>query len=316
MLIRRAPDIRPSEITPESIYLNRRTFMVGAGSVLAGSALLPGTAFAAVEPMALPNVAKSPYTVDEKINTYKEITTYNNFYEYGTDKSDPAVSAPDLLKPSPWTVKVGGECNKPGTIDIDDFIKTSALEERVYRHRCVEAWSMVIPWVGVSLASVIKRFEPNGNAKYVAFQTLEDTAQMPGEKQDFIYPWPYTEGLRMDEAMNELSLLSVGLYGKTLPAQNGAPIRLVVPWKYGFKDIKSIVAINFVRTQPKTMWNTLAANEYGFYANVNPHHDHPRWSQARERRIGEFLRRPTLMFNGYTEQVASLYSGMNLDVYY
>ncbi|HEY1720248.1 MAG TPA: protein-methionine-sulfoxide reductase catalytic subunit MsrP [Magnetospirillaceae bacterium] len=315
MLIRRAPDIRPSEITPESIYLGRRAFMAGTGALLAGSAI-PGIAFADVEPQALPKVIKSKYTVDEKVNSYKEITTYNNFYEYGTDKGEPAVNAPGLLKPSPWTVTVDGECNKPGTVDVDDFIKTSALEERVYRHRCVEAWSMVIPWVGVPLADVIKRFEPNGNAKYVAFQTLDDPKQMPGEKSDLVYPWPYTEGLRMDEAMNALTLLSVGLYGKTLAAQNGAPIRLVVPWKYGFKDIKSIVRISFVRNQPKTMWNQIAADEYGFYANVNPNHDHPRWSQAKERRIGEFLRRPTLMFNGYTEQVASLYSGMNLDTWY
>ena len=316
MLIRRAPDIRPSEITPESLYLDRRSFMAGAGSILAGSALLPAAALAAIEPKDLANIAKSKYVLDEKINTYKEITTYNNFYEYGIDKSDASENAPDLLQPSPWTVKVDGECAKPGTIDVDDFIKTGALEERVYRHRCVEAWSMVIPWAGVPLASVLKRFEPTANAKFVAFQTLEDTKQMPGEKDTVIYPWPYTEGLRMDEAMNELTLLAVGLYGKTMPAQNGAPIRLVVPWKYGFKSIKSIVAIKFVEAQPKTLWNELAPNEYGFYSNVNPHHDHPRWSQAKERRIGEFLRRPTLMFNGYAEQVASLYAGMDLDTYY
>lgn len=316
MLFRSAPDILPSEITPESIYLNRRTLMLGAGSILAAGALLPRSARAEVEPMDLPNVKKSAYTVDEKINSYKEITSYNNFYEYGTDKGDPAVSAPDLLKPRPWSVKVEGECDKPGTIDIDDFIKTSALEERVYRHRCVEAWSMVIPWVGVPLADVLKRFAPNSNAKFVAFQTLMDTDQMPGEKQDYIYPWPYTEGLRMDEAMHPLTLLAVGLYGKTLPAQNGAPIRLVVPWKYGFKGIKSIVAIRFVTSQPKTLWNALNPGEYGFYSNVNPNHDHPRWSQAKERRIGEFLRRPTLMFNGYADQVASLYTGMDLDKYY
>ncbi len=316
MLLRHAPDIRPSEITPESIYVNRRTLMVGAGSMLAASALLPRGALAAVEPRDLANIAKSKYMVDEKMNSFKEITTYNNFYEYGIEKSDPAENAPDLLKPSPWSVKVDGECAKTGTIDIDDFIKTSALEERVYRHRCVEAWSMVIPWVGVPLSSVLKRFEPNSNAKFVAFQTLDDVKQMPGEKETEIYPWPYTEGLRIDEAMNELTLLSVGLYGKTLPAQSGAPIRLVVPWKYGFKSIKSIVAIKFVQTQPKTLWNQLAPNEYGFYSNVNPKHDHPRWSQAKERRIGEFARRPTLMFNGYADQVASLYTGMDLDTYY
>jgi sulfoxide reductase catalytic subunit YedY len=316
MLLRSAPDILPSEITSESIYLSRRSLMVGAGSILAAGVALPGAADAAVEPQVLANVKKSAYTVDEKVNSFIEITSYNNFYEYGTDKGDPAVNAPDLLKPSPWTVKVEGECAKPGTIDIDDFIKTSALEERIYRHRCVEAWSMVIPWVGVPLADVLKRFEPNSSAKFVAFQTLEDPAQMPGEKQDYIYPWPYTEGLRIDEAMNPLALLAVGLYGKTLPAQNGAPIRLVVPWKYGFKSIKSIVAIKFVTSQPKTLWNAINPGEYGFYSNVNPSHDHPRWSQAKERRIGEFLRRPTLMFNGYADQVASLYIGMDLDKYY
>ena len=231
--------------------------MVGAGSILAAGALVPRIAHAEAEPIDLANVKKSAYTVDEKVNSYKEITTYNNFYEYGTDKGDPAVNAPDLLKPRPWSVKVEGECAKPGTIDIDDFIKTSALEERIYRHRCVEAWSMVIPWVGVPLADVLKRFEPSSSAKFVAFQTLEDPVQMPGEKEDYIYPWPYTEGLRIDEAMNPLALLAVGLYGKTLPAQNGAPIRLVVPWKYGFKSIKSIVAIRFVTSQPKTLWNAI-----------------------------------------------------------
>ena len=318
MLIRRAPDILPSEITPESIYLNRRKLMVGAGSILAASALAPGRARAAdYEPHDLANIAKTPYAVgDEKINTYKEITTYNNFYEYGTDKEDPSDNAPGLLKPSPWSVKVGGLCAKPGTIDVDDFVKTSKLEERIYRHRCVEAWSMVIPWVGVPLGEALKQYEPAGDAKFVAFQTLMDPKQMPGETRRFEYPWPYTEGLRMDEAMHPLAILAVGLYGKTLPAQNGAPIRLVVPWKYGFKSIKSIVAIDFVATQPKTMWNTIAPEEYGFYSNVNPNHDHPRWSQARERRIGEFARRPTLMFNGYADRVASLYAGMDLDKYY
>lgn len=309
MLIRPAPDVRPSEITPRDVYLNRRSLMVGAGSLIGASLLASRRARAA----ALPNLAKGPFGTDEKQNTLEQITTYNNFYEYGTDKSDPSHNAPGKLKTSPWTVKVGGECDKPGTIDVDSFIKASKLEERIYRLRCVEAWSMVIPWDGVPLGPVLKGFEPNSNAKFVAFQTLMDVNQMPGEADTFVYPWPYTEGLRMDEAMHPLTILAVGLYGETLPAQNGAPIRLVVPWKYGFKSIKSIVAIDFVKEQPKTLWSQLAPEEYGFYSNVNPHHDHPRWSQAKERRIGEFLRRPTLMFNGYGDQVASLYTGMDLD---
>ena len=318
MLIRRAPDILPSEITPESAYLSRRTLMAGAGSILAAGALAPSFARAAdYEPHDLANVTKTSYAVgDEKINSYKEITNYNNFYEYGTDKSDPADNAPGLLKPSPWTVRVDGECAKPGTIDVDAFMSSMKLEERVYRHRCVEAWSLVIPWVGVGLGDVLKQFEPNSNAKFVAFQTLDDSKQMPGEGRKFEYPWPYKEGLRIDEAMHPLTLLAVGLYGKTMPAQNGAPIRLVVPWKYGFKGIKSIVAIKFVTSMPPTMWNTINAGEYGFYSNVNPEHDHPRWSQRTERRIGEFRRRETLMFNGYADQVASLYTGMDLDKWY
>ena len=315
MLIRHAPDIRSSEITSESLYIGRRSLMLGAGTALAAASLLPRVARANFEPGALANVIETDYKTDPKldpVNTYKDITSYNNFYEFGTDKSDPAENAPETLKPSPWSVKVDGECDKPGMIDVDDFVKTSKLEDRIYRHRCVEAWSMVIPWVGVGLGDVLKRHEPNSNAKFVAFQTLEDTKMMPGEAETYAYPWPYTEGLRIDEAMHPLTLLSVGLYGKTLPAQSGAPIRTVLPWKYGFKSIKSIVAINFVQSQPKTLWNTLAPDEYGFYSNVNPKHDHPRWSQARERRIGEFFRRPTLMFNGYADQVASMYAGMDL----
>lgn len=309
MLIRRPPDIRPSEITPHSAYLNRRQLMAGAAAALA---LGPGGLAGRAQAGALPNVAKTAFMVDEKQTSLQDVTHYNNFYEYGLEKEQPAERAPGLLKPLPWKVVVEGACAKPGTINIDDFIKTSALEERVYRHRCVEAWSMVIPWVGVPLGSVLKQFEPGSKAAYVSFETLMDPQQMPGETSSFIYPWPYTEGLRMDEAMHPLALLAVGLYGEVLPAQNGAPIRLVIPWKYGFKSIKSIVAIRFIEAQPRTLWNTLAPDEYGFYSNVNPTVDHPRWSQAKERRIGEFLRRPTLMFNGYAEQVAGLYAGMDL----
>lgn len=259
-------------------------------------------------------IAKSAYTVDEKLTSREDVTHYNNFYEFGLDKEDPAKSAPGLLRLRPWTVAVEGECARPGVVDIDDFIRSAALEERVYRLRCVEAWSMVIPWVGVPLGPVLQRFDPTSKARYVAFQTLNDARQMPSKSSSL--PWPYREGLRLDEAMHPLAFLAVGLYGDVLPAQNGAPIRLVVPWKYGFKSIKSIVAIRFVDQQPPTLWNSLAPDEYGFYANVNPGVDHPRWSQGKERRIGEFLRRPTLMFNGYGEQVAGLYAGMDLQRYY
>jgi sulfoxide reductase catalytic subunit YedY len=307
VLIRQASDIASGEITPKGIYLDRRRWMVGAGSLLAG-ALLPNAAGADV----LANVKRGVVSLDDKPTSQEDATHYNNFYEFGTDKTDPARAAPGRLKTRPWTVTVGGECAKGGTVDVDELVRTSALEERIYRLRCVEGWSMVLPWNGVPLASVLKRFEPTSKARYVAFQTLDDAGQMPGLKLNGLFPWPYVEGLRMDEAMHPLSFLAVGLYGETLPAQNGAPIRLVVPWKYGFKSIKSIVKITFSETQPKTFWNMLAANEYGFYSNVNPEVDHPRWSQAKERRIGEFARRPTLMFNGYGDQVASLYAGMDL----
>jgi len=308
MLIRRPDSIKSSEITPQSAYLSRRQLIAGA----AAWGLLPaGLALAE----AFPNLRKSDYKVDEALTSQKDVTHYNNFYEFGLDKEDPSANAPGKLKPRPWTIKVDGECAKPGTIDIDAFLKESAIEERVYRHRCVEAWSMVIPWAGVPLGDVLKRFEPTSNAKYVAFETLNDPAQMPGLRERG-FDWPYHEGLRIDEAMHPLALLAVGLYGETLPAQNGAPIRLVVPWKYGFKGIKSIVRIRFVESQPKTLWNTYSTKEYGFYSNVNPDVDHPRWSQAKEHRIGEFGRRPTLPFNGYADQVASLYSGMDLKRYF
>ena len=307
MLIRRPDPIKPSEITPRSAWLSRRQLIAGA----AAWGMLPAAALAE----AFPNLRKSDYRVDDSPTSQKDITHYNNFYEYGLDKGDPSANAPGKLKTRPWTVTVDGACTKPGIIDVDQFLKAEALEDRVYRHRCVEAWSMVIPWVGVPLGEVLKRFEPTGNAKYVAFTTLYDPSQMPGQRSRE-FTWPYTEGLRIDEAMNPLALLAVGIYGEPLLPQNGAPIRLVLPWKYGFKSIKSIVKISFVENQPKTLWNAYAPGEYGFYSNVNPDVDHPRWSQAKEHRIGEFGRRPTLPFNGYAEQVAGLYTGMDLKKYF
>jgi sulfoxide reductase catalytic subunit YedY len=308
MLIRKPSDLKSSEITPRGHYLSRRQMI--ASAAMAG--LLPGALLA--DPLA--NVAKSAYTVEDPPTPLKDVTSYNNFYEFGLSKDDPSRNAPGRLKTRPWTIKVDGECNKPATLDIDQFIKESHLEDRLYRHRCVEAWSMVIPWVGVPLADWLKRFEPTSKAKYVAFTTLNDPSQMPGLRSLSSFSWPYREGLRIDEAMNPLTLLAVGLYGETLLPQNGAPVRLVVPWKYGFKGIKSIVAISFVESQPRTLWNNAAPDEYGFYSNVNPTVDHPRWSQSKEHRIGEFGRRPTLMFNGYGDQVASLYSGMDLKKYF
>ena len=308
MLIKRPPDIKPSEITDEQIYRERRRFLrqgAIAGLAFGGGLLLPRGAQAGFE-----NIAKSPYSTDEALTSLQDVTHYNNFYELGTDKRDPARYAKHL-KPKPWSVAVEGACAKPGVYDLDDFIKPHALEERIYRLRCVEGWSMVIPWVGFPLADALKRFEPLGNAKYVEFTTLHDPKMLPGQRVR-ILDWPYVEGLRMDEAMNPLTLLAVGLYGEVLPNQNGAPIRLVVPWKYGFKSIKSIVKIRFVEEQPTSSWMDAAPREYGFYSNVNPEVDHPRWSQRTERRIGEFRKRKTLMFNGYAEQVAHLYSGMNL----
>ncbi|HXP97273.1 MAG TPA: protein-methionine-sulfoxide reductase catalytic subunit MsrP [Telmatospirillum sp.] len=313
MLIRRPSDIRPSEITPQSAYMSRRQWMTGAGAALLVASL---SAQRPARASSLGAIVNSAYSVDEKRTSLEDVTHYNNFYEFGLNKEDPAKVAPGLLKTRPWTVTVDGECAKPATIDIDSLMRAGDLEERVYRHRCVEAWSMVIPWVGIPLSAVLRRFEPTSKAKFVAFQTLMDPKQLPGESNTLFYSWPYREGLRLDEAMHPLAFLAVGLYGDALPAQNGAPIRLVVPWKYGFKSIKSIVAIRFVEQQPPTLWNSQAPNEYGFYSNVNPNVDHPRWSQGKERRIGEFARRPTLMFNGYAEQVASLYSGMDLGVFF
>lgn len=307
MLIRTSAPVLNSDITDQQLYLDRRRFLA-LGAAGAAAAMFP---VGQAEAGALGDYAKGAVTLNEAQTPQEAITTYNNYYEFGTDKEDPARVAPGRLKTQPWTVSIEGECAKPGKLAYDDLIKPHRLEERIYRMRCVEAWSMVIPWVGVPLADVLKRFEPNSRAKYVEFTTLADPEQMPGIRSR-VLDWPYTEGLRMDEAMHPLTLLAVGLYGQELLPQNGAPIRLVVPWKYGFKSIKSIVRIRFAETQPATAWNKSAPREYGFYSNVNPAVDHPRWSQAKERRIGEFRRRDTLPFNGYADQVAGLYTGMDL----
>ena len=315
MLIRKPTDIRPSEITSKANYLNRRDFM-RAGAI-AGGSLLAGPSLAAVVPgenrAKLPDVGKSDFSTDETPNSYEDVTTYNNYYEFGTGKEDPYRYAQDF-KARPWSITVEGHAEKTGTFDFEDFVKPFDLEERIYRMRCVEAWSMVIPWVGISLADVIKHLQPTSKAKYVAFETLNDPQQMPGLRRR-VLDWPYREGLTMAEATNPLTIFAVGIYGEVLPNQNGAPIRLVVPWKYGFKGIKGIVKMRFTETMPATSWNMSAPREYGFYANVNPEVDHPRWSQARERRIGAGLfaeRQKTLMFNGYGEQVAHLYKDLDL----
>jgi sulfoxide reductase catalytic subunit YedY len=320
MLIKKPNDIKSSEITRKDLYLNRRQFILAASATaLSAGAVLSGldASLSTQRVMAgekLGDLRKSSFSTSEKLNSFKDITTYNNFYELGTDKSDPAENA-KYLTTRPWTVSVEGEVKKAKTYDIDALTKIAPLEESIYRLRCVEAWSMVIPWVGFPLNSLVKLAEPTGNAKYIQFVTLQDPKRLPGQRVP-VMEWPYVEGLRMDEAMQSLTILSVGLYGETLPAQNGAPIRLVVPWKYGFKSIKSIVKIRFVEKQPPASWNRMQPQEYGFYSNVNPEVDHPRWSQATERRIGEFFRRKTLMFNGYGEQVADLYRGMDLKKYY
>ena len=302
--------ILPSEITPESVYRERRRLMQ-AGLALFGAGLTGAWARLAEAKVRLKgDIAESRFSTDEELTPFEDVTTYNNFYEFGTGKSDPAENA-HQLQTDPWSLTVEGECGRPGTYALEDILKPHALEERIYRLRCVEGWSMVIPWVGFPLGDLIKRLEPTNNAKYVEFQTLHDPEQMPGQRWP-VLDWPYVEGLRMDEAMHPLTIMAVGLYGKVMPRQNGAPIRLVVPWKYGFKSIKSIVKIRFVEQQPVSSWTKAAPKEYGFYSNVNPNVDHPRWSQARERRIGEFLKRPTLMFNGYEEEVADLYRGMDM----
>jgi sulfoxide reductase catalytic subunit YedY len=317
MVIKRAPDVRSSEITPRRQYLDRREFLGSAAALAAAFGIVGATpaSVAAAQPAPhgrkIDGVTKSPLSVtNERTNSWEQITTYNNYYEFGTDKDSPAALA-GKLKTDPWSVEVDGECAKKATYHLEDILKGQTLEERVYRMRCVERWSMVIPWVGFPLSDLIKKCQPTSKANFVKFTSLADSGQMPGVRVP-VLSWPYVEGLRMDEAMHPLTILAVGLYGEVMPRQNGAPIRLVVPWKYGFKGIKSIVKISFVEKQPVSAWTQSAPQEYGFYSNVNPTVDHPRWSQATENRIGEFTQRRTLMFNGYGDQVARLYAGMDL----
>jgi methionine sulfoxide reductase catalytic subunit len=315
MLIKKSKDIRSSEITPRNLYLNRRKFL--AGVAIAGAAAATGlgvreivspstTAWAGSK---INGIQKSPFSTTETITPYKDVTNYNNYYEFSTDKDGPAKLAQNF-RTRPWKVKIDGLVEKKQELDIDTIIKMAAAEERIYRHRCVEGWSIVVPWVGFSLSELIKRVNPTSKAKFVEFTTIYDPGQMPGQRRQ-VLEWPYVEGLRIDEAMHPLALLCFGMYGEELPNQDGAPIRIVVPWKYGFKSAKTIVRIRFTDKQPLNTWNISAPSEYGFYSNVNPNVDHPRWSQAKERRLGEFFKRPTLMFNGY-DQVASLYTGMDL----
>jgi len=315
LLIKKPGDIRPSEIISPDNYLNRRDF-IRAGAI-AGGLAAAAPSLAALLPAerreSIPGIIKSDYSTSETPNRYEDVTTYNNYYEFGTGKADPSRNSQDF-EPRQWTITVDGHAEKTGTFDFDDFIKPFDVEERIYRMRCVEAWSMVIPWVGISLVDVVKSFKPTSKARYVAFETLEDSKRMPGQRRRSIN-WPYREGLTIAEATNPLTILAVGLFGEVLPNQNGAPIRLVVPWKYGFKGIKGIVKMSFVEREPESSWNRLQAREYGFYANVNPDVSHPRWSQARERRIGAGLfaeKIPTQLFNGYGEQVAHLYDGLDL----
>jgi sulfoxide reductase catalytic subunit YedY len=320
MLIRKTPDLTYADVTPKSVYLDRRKFLqamgiVGATAVAGKSffdlAVPPQTAFAATQ---LTGLIKSPFSTTEKQNSFNDVTHYNNFYEFGTEKGDPAKNSQNF-KTSPWTVSVEGEVGKPRKFTMDEILKLAPLEERIYRHRCVERWSIVVPWIGFSFSALVKLVEPTAKAQFVAFESFYDPRQMPQGKYAGI-DFPYVEGLRMDEAMHPLTLLCVGMYGETLPNQDGAPVRMVLPWKYGFKSVKSLVKIKFQQKTPPTTWNRLASNEYGFYSNVNPNVDHPRWSQAKERRLGEIFMRPTVMFNGYSDQVASLYNGMDLKKYY
>ena len=315
MLILKPSDIRSSEITPKSVYLRRPEFIQASAAALVAAGLPSLAAEAAAQGgglAKLPNVRKSPLSTTETPSLYEHVTSYNNFYEFAPGAGDGPKNNSKNFKPRPWKVKIDGLVSKPGDYDIDDFIKPYTLEERVYRMRCVEAWSFVVPWVGIPMADVIKRVEPMSKARFVEMTTLLDIGRFPMQRTD-VLQWPYLEGLRLDEAMNPLTLLAVGIYGEVLPAQNGAPIRLVTPWKYGFKGVKSIVRIRFVESQPRNTWQMMAPSEYGFYANVNPEVDHPRWSQARERRLPAFIaNRRTEMFNGYTEQVAHMYKGMDL----
>ncbi|MGB9234471.1 MAG: protein-methionine-sulfoxide reductase catalytic subunit MsrP [Terriglobales bacterium] len=315
MLIKKSVDIPSSEITPRETYLNRRKFL--AAAALTGAAAAAGVAFSDLAEPALTvranakidGLQKSPFSTTERETPYKDVTNYNNFYEFSTDKYEPAALAKDF-KARPWTVTIDGLVKKKQVLDVDAIIKMAAPEERIYRHRCVEGWSIVVPWVGFSLSELIKRADPLPSAKFIEFTTLLDSKRMPGQRVD-VLRWPYVEGLRMDEAMHPLALLCFGLYGELLPNQNGAPLRVVIPWKYGFKSAKSIVRIQFTDKEPWNSWRAAAPNEYGFYSNVNPNVDHPRWSQAKERRLGEFFKRPTFLFNGY-DQVANLYAGMDL----
>jgi sulfoxide reductase catalytic subunit YedY len=317
-----SPPISSSEITPEHVYLNRRTFLKAMGITAAG-ALLAACAPSDNDQSTLTPESPGPGSettgqmtdeLGDPVNTYEEIINYNNFYEFSLGKEEVARLSQDFVT-SPWSVEVYGLCNKPTTFGMEDLLKQFPTEERIYRLRCVEAWSMVIPWEGFELGKLLTAVEPTSQAKYVRFETLLDKEQFPNQKSS-MFPWPYQEGLRMDEAMHPLAIIATGLYGKPMPNQNGAPLRLVVPWKYGFKSIKSIVKIELVADEPGTLWSDTAPNEYGFYANVNPEVNHPRWSQASERRIGELSRRETLMFNGYEKDVADLYEGMDLSVYY
>lgn len=316
MLIKKAADIASSEITPKSLYLNRRRFLTGAA--LVGAATATGIGLREVITPSvvaragnkIDGIKKSPFSTTETVTPFKDVSNYNNYYEFSTDKYQPAALAKNF-RTRPWKVTIDGLVDKKQVLDLDAIVKMAPPEERIYRHRCVEGWSIVVPWVGFSLSELIKRVNVQGKAKFVEFTTLNDPSQMPGLRSS-VLNWPYVEGLRMDEAMHPLTLLCFGMYGEDLPNQDGAPLRLVVPWKYGFKSAKAIVRIRFTEKQPINTWNESAPNEYGFYSNVNPTVDHPRWSQAKERRLGEFLKRPTLMFNGYGDQVASLYSGMDL----
>jgi sulfoxide reductase catalytic subunit YedY len=316
MLIRNAPDLTYADVTPKSIYLDRRKFLREMGIV--GAAAIAGKGFLE---LALPSqtalaapkftgLAKSPFSTTEKQNSFQDVSHYNNYYEFGTDKADPAKNAQNF-KTSPWTVSVEGEVKTPRKFTMDEILKLAPLEERIYRHRCVERWSIVVPWIGYSFSTITKLVEPTAKARYVAFETFYDPRQMPQAKYGGI-DFPYVEGLRLDEAMNPLALLCVGMYGDNLANQDGAPVRMILPWKYGYKSIKSLIKIRFQEKEPPTTWNRYSADEYGFYSNVNPNVDHPRWSQAKERRLGEIFTRPTLMFNGYGDQVASLYNGMDL----
>jgi sulfoxide reductase catalytic subunit YedY len=316
MLIGTPDQIPSSEITPHSLYLRRREFLAGLAG-LVGAAAFPSGVAALGRRGSVPVQEAFQGATDElgdDLTPWEDVTTYNNFYEFGTGKGDPVQHAQEF-RTRPWTVTIEGHVGKPGEYALDDLLRPHTMEDRIYRLRCVEAWSMVIPWRGFPLADLIKRVEPTGNARYVEFQTLVDPEQMPGQRRP-VLQWPYVEGLRMDEAMHPLTLMTTGVYGRDLPNQNGAPLRVVIPWKYGFKSAKSIVRIRFTEQEPKNSWQVANAREYGFFSNVNPEVDHPRWSQARERRIGEFRRRETLMFNGYADQVGHLYEGMDLSRHY